>query len=383
MAIPPIPWQSRIGPGRAARTSSGGAIASMEEVSLAPATIYDALGGAQGLLSTGSALRAAAVPSDLPPVDGLVVIPFPTDASPNVPLVRSISTAGSIMVGLAQPAGLLAGKMSTFHLLVTNSGGSAITLFLADSATGRTPLYYHADHSGARPQVAAGATDLFEVTYLPSPERGVLRKVGAASTFRRQRPTLFGTASPGASENYTFTGQLTGDLFVAWDFRNAVTNQAALRTGFTALQQVGVATEFAMRVSYKVAASDAESIPFPASNAITRCVIQCWRGVDGVNPIIDSEMSAGTGINATIPAVPATEPGMSVVGICGRNSSGALNWLLPANYDAAGASVTVGASLVRCGSRPDLIGSPAGSYTTPGATQAWGSAALLLRGAAL
>lgn len=73
------------------------------------------------------------------------------------------------MLGLTPPAGLVTGRRVVFHLLVTNTSGGAITLFLADAATGRVPLYYHADHSAARPTVAAGATDLIEVTYLPAP----------------------------------------------------------------------------------------------------------------------------------------------------------------------------------------------------------------------
>lgn len=384
MAVPPIPWQSRIRPGRSARTSAAGEIADMEEIVLAPASIYQALGGAQGVLYTGSALAAAQVPSALALVDGLALLAFPSEAAPATPLVRTVSAAASVLLGLSQPTDLVTGRRAVFHVLVTNTSGAAITLFLADQAAGRVPLYYHADHSGARPTIAAGASELFEVTYLPAPERAIVRKVALATAFRRSRPTLIGVGTPGPAENYTFAGQLAGDFLVAWDFRTAATNQAALRGGFTSLEQVGVANEFALRLSYRVAAAAGEVIPFPASNAITRCVIECWRGVDAAAPIIGSAQGSGTGIAATIPAVAASEPGLSVLGICGCNSTGPLNWLLPAGYADAGTNTgNVGSTLVKCGSRPDVIGSPAAAYTTPGAAQAWGSAALLLRGAAL
>lgn len=383
MAIPPIPWQSRIGPGRAARTSSGGAIASMEEVSLAPATIYDALGGASGLLYTGSALAQAQVPGELLLTDGLALLAFPSEASPATTLVRALSTAASIMLGLSQPTGLVTGRRIVFHLLVTNTSGGAITLFLADAATGRVPLYYHSDHSGARPTIAAGATDLFEVAYLPAPERAIVRKVGASTTFRRTRPTLIGTAMPAPAADTTIAGQIAGDLLLSWDFRNAVTNQSALRTGFTALQQVGVTSEFAMRVAYRVAAANGETIPFPDSNAPTRSLIQCWRGVDGASPIIGSAQAAGVGIAGDITTVAASEPGLAIIGLCGRNYSGATNWLLPSGYGASGDNINPGGTFIRTGVHPDMIGIPAGAFTTPGVTQAWGSCSVLLRGAAL
>lgn len=285
------------------------------------------------------------------------------------------------MLAAALPAGLVAGKTATWKVVVQNTSGAEITLFLADAAPGRVPLYYHTDHTAARPTIAAGAAELFEVTYLPDPERGIVRKIGAANAFRRRRPLLIDAANPGPAENYTFPGQLAGDFLIAWDFRNGVTNASALRTGFTQLETCGQAAEFAMRVSYRAAAAAAELIPFPASNALTRCVIQCWRGVDPSSPIIDSEQLSGIGTSASIPAVAAAEPGLSVVGICGRVTTGALNWLLPGGYDAAGANVSAGGSLVRLGMAADRIGSPAGVFTTPGATQAWGAVALILRGA--
>lgn len=384
MAIPPIPWQSRIGPGRAARTSSGGAIASMEEVSLAPATIYDALGGASGLLYTGSALAQAQVPGELLLTDGLALLAFPSEASPATTLVRALSTAASFMLGLSQPTGLVTGRRIVFHLLVANTGGAPITLFLADSAAGRVPLYYHSDHSGARPQVAAGGADLFELTYLPLPERAIVRKVPISSAFRRARPTLIGTALPAPAATATIAGQLAGDLLISWDFRVAATNQSALRTGFTALQQAGVASEFALRAAYRIATADGETIPAPASNAPTRSLIQCLRGVDGASPIIGSAQSAGVGIAATIPEVAASEPGLAVLGICGRNNSGALNWGFPAGYSNAGINTDgAGSSLLKSAIHPDMIGIPAGAYTTPGATQAWGAVSICIRGAAL
>lgn len=382
MATPPIVWQSRIRPGRAARTNSSGQIADMEEIELPSATPYDALGGTSLVLGSGSALAQAQVPSDLPLVDGLALLTWPSEASPATPLVRTLDAAASFVLALAQPTGLVVGRRVVFHLLVTNTGGGPSTLFLGDAAAGRVPLYYHADHNAARPTIAAGATDLIEVTYLPDPERAIVRKVPISGAFRRRRPTLIGTATPGPAENYTFPGQITGDLLVAWDFRNGVTNASALRTGFTQLETAGQAAEFAMRVSYRLAAATAEIIPFPASNAITRCVIQCWRDVDP-SPIIASAQVSGIGAGGTIPAVAAAEPGLSIVGICGRQLAGALNWLLPAAYADAGANVSANASLIRLGMAADRIGTPAGAYTTPGATQSWGSVALLLRGAAL
>ena len=86
-----------------------------------------------------------------------------------------------------------------------------------------------------------------------------------------------------------------------------------------------MASEFAMRVAYRVAVTNAETIPFPASNAPTRSLIQCWRGVDGASPIIGSAQASGVGINATIPALAAAEPGLALLGICGRNSSGTID----------------------------------------------------------
>ena len=45
----------------------------MEEIELQPATIYQALGGAQGVMYTGAALASAQAPDDLTLVDGLMV----------------------------------------------------------------------------------------------------------------------------------------------------------------------------------------------------------------------------------------------------------------------------------------------------------------------
>lgn len=383
MARPPIPFQSLVPPGQVARTTPAGQIGGYEGIELSPARIYDALGGAGLVLGTGSALARAQVPGDLALVDGLALLAFPSEGAPETPLVRALSSAASIMLGLSQPTGLVTGRRTVFHLLVANTGGSAITLFLADAAAGRVPLHYHADHNAARPTIAAGATDLFEVAYLPAPERAIVRKVGASTTFRRTRPTLIGTAMPAPAADTTIAGQIAGDLLLSWDFRNAVTNQSALRTGFTALQQVGVTSEFAMRVAYRVAAANGETIPFPASNAPTRSLIQCWRGVDGASPIIGSAQAAGVGIAGDITTVAASEPGLAIIGLCGRNYSGATNWLLPSGYGASGDNINPGGTFIRTGVHPDMIGIPAGAFTTPGVTQAWGSCSVLLRGAAL
>ena len=384
MARDPLPWQSRVLPGQIGRTTPEGGLEGIEGIELSPARIYDALGGAGLVLGTGSALARAQVPGDLVLVDGLALLAFPSEAAPETPLVHALSSATSIMLGLSQPTGLMTGRRVLFHVLVTNTGGSAITLFLADTAAGRVPLYYHADHNAARPTIAAGATELFEVTYLPSPERAILRKAPFSTAFRRGRPTLIGTALPAPAATATIAGQLAGDLLISWDFRVAATNQSALRTGFTALQQAGVASEFALRAAYRIATADGETIPAPASNAPTRSLIQCLRGVDGASPIIGSAQSAGVGIAATIPEVAASEPGLAVLGICGRNNSGALNWGFPAGYSNAGINTDgAGSSLLKSAIHPDMIGIPAGAYTTPGATQAWGACAILLRGAAL
>lgn len=379
----PIEFQSRVPAGTSARTNLANELAHAEEIALAPATIYQALGAAQGVLYTGAALAAAQVPGELLLTDGLALLAFPSEASPSTKLVRTLSAASSLMLGLSQPTGMVTGRRIVFHLLLTNTSGGAITLFLADAATGRVPLYYHSDHSGARPTVAAGATDLFEVIYLPGPERAIVRKVGAATTFRRARPDLIGTATPAPAADATIAGQLAGDLLISYDFRNAVTNQSALRTGFTALQQVGVASEFAMRVAYRVAVTNAETIPFPASNAPTRSLIQCWRGVDGASPIIGSAQAAGVGIAGDITTVAASEPGLAIIGICGRNYSGTLNWLLPSGYASSGDNINPGGTFIRTGQHADVIGIPATNFTTPGATQAWGSCSVLLRGAEL
>lgn len=384
MARDPLSWQSRVTPGQIGRTTPDGRLEGIEPIELAPARIYDALGSAELVLGTGSALVAAQVPSDLALVDGLALLAFPSEASPNTPLVRTLSAAASFMLGLAQPTGLVTGRRTVFHLLVTNTGAGAITLFLADAALGRAPLYYHADHAAARPTIAAGATDLIEVTYLPAPERAIVRKVPISSAFRRTRPVLIGVAMPAASETYTFAGQLAGDYLVAFDFRTAATNQAALREGFVAIQQTGVASEFALRLSGRLTTAGAEVIPFPATNPITRCLILCLRGVDAVTPVLGSASVSGTGIDATIPAVAASEPGLALLGICGRNNSGVLTWQMPPSYSSAGINTgNAGSTLVKAGLHPDMIGIPPGAYTTPGATQAWGSVALLLQGAAL
>lgn len=383
MAIPPISWQSRVTPGQIGRTTPDGRLEGIEDIELADASIYQALGGARLVLGTGAALAKAQAPGDLALVDGLALLAFPSEASPNTPLVRAATAAANFQLALAQPTGLVTGRRAVFHLLVANTSGGAITLFLADAATGRVPLFYHADHSGARPTIAAGAAELFEVTYLPAPERGIVRKVGAATTFRRTRPTLIGTAMPAPAADATIAGQLAGDLLISYDFRNAVTNQSALRTGFTALQQVGVASEFAMRVAYRVAAANGETIPFPASNAPTRSLIQCWRGVDGASPIIGSAQAAGVGIAGDITTVAASEPGLAIIGLCGRQYSGSLNWLLPSGYASSGDNINAGGTFVRTGAHPDMIGIPPATFATPGLTQAWGSCSIILRGAAL
>lgn len=378
-----VAWQSRVRPNRSARTSADNELADMEEIALSPANLYQAAGGASGLLYTGSALASGQQPNELALVDSFALLAFPSEASPQTPFVRTMGAAGSFMLGLDQPTGLMVGRRSVFRLLVTNTSGSAITLYLADGAPNRVPLYYHGDHAAARPTIAAGATDLVEVTYLPSPERAIVRLVPVATTFRARRPVLAGTAMPAPAADATIAGQLAGDLLVSWDFRNAATNQAAVRTGFTVLQSLGVAAEYALRVAYRVATADGETIEFPASNAPTRSLIQCWRGVDGASPIIGSAQASGTGIPGTMPAVAATEPGFSIVGMCGRQLSGALNWLLPSGYVNAGENSAASATLIRTGSRPDLIGMPAVAFTTPGNTQAWGGVGILLRGAAL
>lgn len=48
----------------------------MEEIALAPSSVYQALGGAQGVMYTGSALASAQAPGDLTLVDDLALLPF-------------------------------------------------------------------------------------------------------------------------------------------------------------------------------------------------------------------------------------------------------------------------------------------------------------------
>jgi hypothetical protein len=117
------------------------------------------------------------------------------------------------------------------------------------------------------------------------------------------------------------TGHQTGDLLLAFAYRDGGTTVPTLPAGWTSLSSAG-ANNNAFLLAYKVATSSAETIG--TFTGATNTVIQCYRGGSATTPIGNvSPVAAGSSGQSSIPASSWSlqSPGTSWVAYFGGSRS--------------------------------------------------------------
>lgn len=366
-------FQDLVGNANFAKISPAGVIEGDPAQYVAPGTVFEHLAKTAIVGDVG---RKALVYTEQVPVGGLVLFEFPTAAAPTRTLRRTVSTASHLVFGVGIPDVLFQDQEIDIGYLVTNTSGAAISIYIADQVSTRTPIRFHADHSAARPTIPAGATYAVEILYRPS---GAILRVGPppASSGRKEQPTHIASYNQGAAANVTIPNLAVGDLVLAHDMRINSATEPTLRTGFTSLATFTIPTTImAGRLSYKFigAGETGAAIPFPPSNPISRAILQHWRGVALAGGIVGAAAAAGSTNPGTIPACVATEPCVVVLGIAGRRYIDTA-WGLPANFEPAGLDAGAVEGTVMVGGKSQTrFGTPADTFVSYGSSLPyWGS----------
>lgn len=378
-----------VGAGRIAGANGGGTdVEGFDRVEYRQATIWEWATAAVGLAETGSAEARSRVYTTLEPVAGYALLALPTPASPELTLARIIDTAGSVVLGVAAPHASLATRRLRVALAVRNTGGAVITLHLADQAADLIPTYWHADHAAARPTVAPGATDYFEVAI----EAGVaiIRKLARTPAFRRRRPTFIdfrAHTSAGGDVVFNTPGleQAVGDLMLAADFRSTTT-KPGLRAGFSNLPSGAFIPEFSTniggRVSFRIATAATETIGPPTSNVGSRNAIGLFRGVDPVTPFLGTPVWAGGAGSFPIPAQAVDGPALILAGFLGVNWGSTPHNELPAPFAFLYGHVVAGdGPVLKLGAAPRALSTPLGAVSIASGSASGVGFSLALQGA--
>lgn len=145
-------------------------------------------------------------------------------------------------------------------------------------------------------------------TYIPD-DNGDLRWVSQAAVSKMQNRLRLaiskGLWTGGSWDTSVDGGTFTGDLFVAFAFRDGSTTAPTLATGFTDINSGG-ANSCSYRTAYRIATADNETIP-TFTNA-TSIQILVFRNFDTGAPIGADASSNGSSTTVTVPTLTKTKP---------------------------------------------------------------------------